>query len=259
LPETTTEDRLLGGRLLLRQPAQGYRTAIDPVLLAAAIPARTGENVLDLGAGVGAASLCLAKRVPEVRIVGLELQPELARLGADNARRNGLGLQVEILAGDILRPPPRLAPASFGHVMANPPYARAESADPSPDAARAIATVEGEAKLDDWIRAALNYVQAKGTITFIHRADRLDDLVRALGQHAGAIVIYPIWPDPESKAAKRVIVTARKGSRTPLTLARGLVLHDSSGAYTKAADAILRQGWALDLHAEPRPRADEKS
>ncbi len=117
-----SEDALLGGRLRLRQPARGYRVAIDPVLLAAAVPAIATDNVLDIGCGAGAAALCLAARVPECRIAGIEAQRELVRLAVENIALNSFEGRVRAMAGDILHPPPRIEPGSFTQVMANPPY-----------------------------------------------------------------------------------------------------------------------------------------
>src|ERR1700733_11829988 len=122
MPEGVSEDRLLGGRVILRQPIQGFRAAIDPVLLAAAVPASAGQAVLELGAGTGAAALCLARRVEGVRVSGLDQQRDLVRLAAENAVLNGLGRQADFMVGDLLQPPMRLSPGSFDHVMANPPY-----------------------------------------------------------------------------------------------------------------------------------------
>jgi len=239
----TTQDALLGGRVVLRQPAAGYRAAVDPVLLAAAVPARPGERVLDLGCGVGAAALALAARLPEVRITGLERDPGLARLFAANIAANAVAGRVEAVAGDLLDPPPEIAAGGFDHVMANPPYLAAAHADPPPDPGRRAARLEGAAALADWIAAALAAVRPKGWLTLIHRADRLDHAIAALAGPAGAITVLPLWPRAGAPA-RRVILRARKGVRTPAALLPGLVLHEGEG-FTEAAQAILRDAAGL--------------
>lgn len=241
-----SEDRLLGGRVRLSQPLAGYRAAIDPVFLAAAVPAAAGESLLDLGCGAGAAALCLLARVPDARVFGLELQTELVRLAGDNARANGWGERFLPMAGDVARPPPRLAPGSFHHVLCNPPQLAAGRARPAADAGRDLANREGPARLDDWVATALAMVRPKGSVTFIHRADRLDELLAALSARAGELVVFPLWPGA-AKPAKRVIVRARKQVATPLRLAPGLVLHQADGGFTPAAQAVLDAGAALDL------------
>jgi tRNA1(Val) A37 N6-methylase TrmN6 len=241
-----TEDKLLGGRVLLRQPAEGYRAAIDPVFLAAAVPAQPGQMVLDLGCGAGAAGLCLMARVPELRLTGLEIQRGLVALAGENARLNGHGSRFAPVVGDILSPPPRIAPGSYDHVLANPPYLEAGRATASPKGARATADQEGEAKLADWVRAALLAVRDKGSVTFILSAARLDALLAAFSGKAGAITLYPLWPKPGSPA-RRVILQARKKLEAPARLLPGLVLHAADGGYSEAAEAVLRHAAALDL------------
>ena len=241
-----TEDRLLDGRVRLRQPAQGPRAAIDPVFLAAAIPAEPNQQILDAGCGAGAAMLCLAARVPRCRIIGLEMQRDLVRLAGDNALLNGMADRLSVMVGDLLHPPPRLSPGMFDHVMANPPFIERGRASPVTDPAKAAATIEGDAALADWVRFALGMVRAKGTVTFIHRADRIDALLAQLAGRAGGIVLFPLWPKV-GQPASRVLVQARKGSAAPSRLAPGLVLHEADGSFTVAADAILRGGDTLAL------------
>jgi len=242
--ENGSTDLLLGGRVSLAQPESGYRAAIDPVMLAAAVSASAGDSVLDLGCGAGAAALCLLARVPGIRVTGLDLQIDLVRRAGENARRNGVANRFLPMVGDVAKLPPRLAPASFDHVMCNPPYLKAGAARPSRNAARDTANREGAAGLAVWIAAALIMVRAKGIISVIHRADRLDDLLTALYGRAGDIAVFPLWPG-HGLAAKRIIVRARKGVASPLRVAPGLVLHEPSGAYTPSADAILRDAAPL--------------
>ena len=247
----SSTDRLLGGRVVLRQPRSGYRAAIDPVLLAAAVPATRGA-VLDVGCGTGAAALCYAARVPPARVTGLELRADWAALAEENALANGLQDRIRVICGSLLRPPATLAPGCFAEVMANPPYLPVERADMRNPPADAPATVEGEAKLADWIAFCLAMAAPDGGVTLIHRADRLDEILAHLHGRAGGIVVFPLWPGggrggAASEDARRVIVRARKGSKTPMRLAPGLVLHRPDGAYTEPAERILADAAALDL------------
>ncbi len=257
----TAADAFLGGRLSIEQPVDGYRAAMDPVLLAASVPAvndrgrAAGGPVLDLGCGVGTAALCYAARVGHARLVGLERDADLAEIARRNAAANGMAERVTVVTGDLLAPPADLPAGAFAQAMANPPYHAAEGADPSPHAGRDAANREGAARLADWIEALLRALRPKGAITLIHRADRLSEILALLHGRAGDIRILPLWPR-EGVPAKRVILQARKGVRSPDTLLPGLVLHGAiSGKgegkegqrYTPAAQAILRDGAALPL------------
>ena len=244
LPAGLTEDAFLDGQVKLRQPIDGYRAAIDPVLLAASVDAAAGQRVLEVGTGHGTAAICLVHRVPDCTVTGIEIQPDLVRLANDNARLNGLSTSVQIMVGDLVRPLPRIAAGGFDHVMANPPYLDVPRADISPEAARAAANVEGEADLAEWIAFMLRMVRTKGTITLVHRADRLADILSLLQGHAGEVVVFPLWPK-RGVPAKRVIIRARKGIRTPLALSAGLIMHQDDGSYTAVADEILRGGANL--------------
>jgi len=241
--DPTTEDKLLGGRVRLVQPRTGYRAAMDAVLLAAAIPAANGERIMDLGSGVGAASMCLASRIGGCQIDGTEVQPRLVSLGEQNILLNRLERRVRFFVADVSTLDVGFI-EKFDHTMINPPYlqeARAQPTD-SPDPAR----VEVGVGLDEWVHAAASVIRDGGTMTFIHRADRLDELLAAVRTVAGSISVVPIWPG-HGKEAKRVIVSARKGRRGPLRLCPGLTLYDNEGQYTRLANEILLAGSALEF------------
>lgn len=246
--QETTTDAVLGGRVTLRQPASGYRVAIDPILLAAACPATAGDLVADLGCGVGTAALCLARRVPDARCVGVDLQGELVALAHQNARDNGLADRISFVAGDILDRNLPIYTRPADHAIVNPPYLKRGSATPSTNPIKALANVEGEADLGAWVAAAARAVRPGGSVTFIHRADRLPELLALLGARCGGIVIQPLQPKAGA-AAHRVLVAGRVGQRLPATLLLGLILHEDDGSFTPSVQRILRDGAALPLNA----------
>ena len=235
-----TEDALLGGRVRLLQSRRGYRVAVDAVLLAASVHPGPGERVLDLGTGVGAVALCIAKRVADCTILGIELQPALAQLAQRNAARNGFGDRVHTIVHDIAEPLPADL-GLFDQVATNPPYMAAAVADLPPDRSRALATVESSANLKRWLEVATGALKPDGTLTLIHRADRLEEIAAHLVRlQWGALTLKRLPP------AQRVLVRARRG---PPSVGESppLVLHTPEGGYTEAAEAILRHAAALDF------------
>jgi len=246
---TLTDDGFLNGKIHALQPTKGYRAGIDAVLLAASIPARAHEQVLEAGMGVGIASLCLAARVPDISISGIERQPQLVKIARENAARNGLETRLLPYEGDIGLSArdlaaQGLAPNSFHHVFANPPFYDPANATSSPDTSKAQSHLTMGSNLDDWVRFACLMARAKATISFIHRADALDQLLGALQGHVGSIEIFPLWP-AAGKPASRVIVRGQRDSRAPLTLRPGLVLHGRDGRFTEGVENILRNGAPL--------------
>ncbi|MGD9649520.1 MAG: tRNA1(Val) (adenine(37)-N6)-methyltransferase [Dongiaceae bacterium] len=237
-----SEDKVLNGRLRIQQPNKGYRLAIDPVLLAAGVNASAGEDILDAGCGVGAAGLCLAARIPNLQITGVEIEELLTNIARDNAALNNI--KAEFITGDIATEIPALKDKSFDHILTNPPYLKANEADPSPHPEKSRAHIESTAPLLTWIEFCHRHLKPKAYLTIIYRADRIDDLLASLHEKFGGIKIMPLWPKAGAQA-KRVIVQARKDSKEPAELLPGLVLHQENGSYTAETDAILREMQAI--------------
>ena len=245
VPATT--DHFLGGRLVLRQPEDGYRAGSDPVFLAAAVTAQAGECVLDLGSGVGTAGLCLLARLDGIRVTGLELQPALAEFAVGNAAANGLSQRYRVVEGCLTTRPHALRGVTFDHVVTNPPWYEPGTIQAPRAAGKAIGHLEGEAGLAVWLKAAVKYLRPKGRLWLIHRADHLGRILAGLdGLPVGEIRVVPIWPK-SGRAATRVLVAARKDSKAPMELLPGLLAHRADGAYTAEAEAILRDGlpWSV--------------
>ncbi len=235
---SVTQDRILDGAVLLNQPAKGYRAGIDAALLAAACDAKAGERVLEIGCGVGGALLAAAHRRPDADFTGLELDPATLALAEANIAANGMGGRVRVQAEDITGAFARSGLAPFDAAFANPPFFDdpAELRAPHPAKTAAWMAEGGLSTWTDYLTAA---VKPKGTITLIHRADRLADILARLEKRCGSFRIRPIQPFADTPA-KRILVRCIMGGRAPLVLLPALVLHEAGTKYSKAAEAILR-------------------
>ena len=250
-----TLDRFLNGRITLAQPVSGFRAGHDSVLLAAAVPAEADSRVLELGSGAGVASLCLAARVPGARITGIEIDPDLVRLANENAARNAFADRVSFVTADAnqdgpLFPPPFTGEVSrsdgggnFDHVFFNPPF-HPDSAHVSPVTARDHATRDSTDAVRAWTGRALALARDGGTITAIVRADRVEEIVDSAHGYGG--ILFPLHPRSGDKP-KRVIVQIQKRKGGEFATATGLILHESDGRSTEAAEAVLRHGRALTI------------
>jgi len=244
-----SDDAVLGGKLLIRQPRGGHRVGHDAILLAAATAARAGNHVVDLGAGVGAAGLALALRIEGVAVTLVEIDPALAALARDNAARNGLAERVRVVCLDVAAPASTfaargLAAAKADRVLMNPPFNAA--GNPSPDRRRRLAHVAAQDTLNRWLGTAARLLRPQGIATLIWRADGLDAVLADLAHSFGAVTLLPVYPKPGAPAI-RVLARAVKGSRAPLTLLPGLVLADAAGKPTAEAEAVLRGNAVLPL------------
>jgi tRNA1(Val) A37 N6-methylase TrmN6 len=242
--DETTEDRVLDGRVRLRQPERGYRAGLDAALLAAACDAAEGARVIEAGCGAGGALLAAAARRPGARFVGVERDPKAVALAQQNIGLNDMAGRVEVLAGDVALRFAGLGLEPFDAAMANPPFFDDPDALRGPAAERRGAWMADDG-LEAWVGFLSKAVREGGTITLIHRADRLEDILSLLASKAGSVQIRPVQPFAD-EPAKRVLVRAVKTGKAPLRLLPALVLHDREGGkHTAETEAILRGQAAL--------------
>lgn len=242
--DDVTEDRLLGGRVRLYQPRRGYRVAIDPVLLAAAVPAVSGQTVLDVGCGSGAVFACLAARVPGVRVTGIERNPALLALARRNASVNHI--DAAFIEGDVLDPHIRLGTAQFDHVVSNPPFWADHAARRKATQSAAEAHRMPQEALCAWLDFCAARLAPEGVLSVIVPPARLEEACGALVARSLSLKVFPFL----SKAggpAKRLILKAYAGGGGVVETGTGLILHQADGAYTAAADDLLRHAKALKI------------
>ena len=245
-PGSISGESLLGGRVRHTQAPGGFRSGIEPVLLAASVPARPGDRVIEAGCGAGAGLLCLTARVGRIQGLGIERDAAEAARARANAAANGMDGLTFVIA-DIARAP--IAAGVAHHVFANPPYHRLTAAPPSADNRRRAAKSATEETLAVWVGSMARVTRSGGTVTLALPAASTPDAIdafRAAG--IGSAILWPLWPRAD-RPAKLMLLQGRVGGRGPFRIGPGLMLHRAGQSYTDAAEAILRHGAALTLCA----------
>lgn len=246
-----TLDDFLGGRIKVAQPKQGHRAGSDAVWLQAAVGAQPGDKVLDAGAGVGVAGLCLLARCPQIHVTAVDIDEGAVTLAEANAQLNANSANFRAITLDLTAPAETLIAKGlvregYDQSMANPPFHVEGTVRPAPDSGRAAAHVMEAGGLELWVRFLATFTAPKGRITLIHMPQALPELLPLLDRRFGAIALFPLFPKA-GEPAVRVIVQARKGSRAGMRLLQGVVLHEADGRYSAKAEAVLRHGEALEL------------
>jgi tRNA1(Val) A37 N6-methylase TrmN6 len=248
-PGQYTEDAYLGGQLRLRQPKSGHRAGHDAILLAAATPVRSGDRVVDFGAGVGAAGLALARRTAGIELVLVEIDAALAALASGNAASNGLAADVVVLdvtsAADTFAAA-GLMPESVDVVLMNPPFNDPMRHRASPEESRRTAHVATATTLESWVNAGRRLLKSGGVLSLIWRADGLADVLAALDRGFGSLEILPVHGNATGPAI-RVLIRAIKGGKAPLQLHPGLMLNNESALPNKGVEDILAGRAVLPL------------
>ena len=232
-------DDFLGGMVKLKQFDDGYKATSDAVLLAAAVPAKAGETILDVGIGTGAVCLCLMARVPNLQVTGIDIQNEMLEQAKQNAQINHQN--IHLILGSVLNPPKELSEQTFNHVVTNPPY----FSETLKRSGKTHAIAHGqEVPLSKWLNFCLKKVKPKGTLTIIHRIESLPEILKNLEGRLGSIIAVPIWPKA-GKKPKRVIVQGRLNSKTPFSLHTGIVMYNDDNTQTQEMEKITRNGKPL--------------
>jgi|ERR1700674_608088 len=237
--QSDTLDSILGGRLRILQPHDGYRFSVDAILLGRFARARRRDRVLELGAGCGVISMMLAALYGPREVVALEIQPAMAVLIARNARLNSLA-QVSAVCADLReRNIAGLKPGSFDLVVANPPYRARHTGRESPNPGRRIARGSAEGSLADFIGAAARYARFGATIAIVFAASRSAELIALMRAHAlepkRIRFVHPRLELP----ATTILIAAAKGGGVEVKIEPPLAMYSEPGVYSAEAAEML--------------------
>jgi len=212
----TTRDKFHDGLFEVLQPAKrGNRSGMDALLLAAALPKNSSGILADLGSGAGVAGLAALNLNPELKLLAVEKNPEMAELD------------------------------SVDSIIMNPPYNMSRQRAPK-DIIKAEAFMMGEGGIDAWFRTAAAITKPGGKLAIIYRTENLGELLACSQGRFGGLEIMPIHSRAD-EAAKRIIVRGTSASRAQMAIVPGFVVHNEDGSFTEKAEAVFKGKAHLDF------------
>ena len=247
MTDALTDDAFLGGRLHLLQPRKGFRAGVDAVILAASCPAKGGDSVLELGCGVGTATLCLGTRVPDLDLTAVELLLDYADLARRNADRSGIS--VHVATADLRALPTAIRTRQFGHVIMNPPYFDRTKGTQAQDVGRDTA-LAGDTDLTDWIDIGLRRLAPKGSFTMIQHISRLPEVLSHISGRLGSAIVRPI-SGRRGNDPGLFVLQGKLSGKAPFLLRTPWIMHEGDAhdgdaeSYTPMFQDVLRNGHAL--------------
>ena len=242
-------DAFIDGKISLFQPIRGYRANTDSILLAAAVNAKKGQRVLELGCGIGTVLFSLMSRIKGLHVVGIEAQKKYARLAVRNAIQNNF--EADIVTCDIAAIPNTYKNLEYDHVVLNPPFFVSKDSMRISNYDQDVAKREQTLSLMDWMDIAIKRCSVKGEVVLIHQAERLADITSIISDRLGDIKILPICSF-SGEEAKRILVKGKKGSSSPLRILAPIVMHEGSRSrkptkkHTDKVEGILRNGNGIN-------------
>lgn len=236
-----TNDYLLDKKVKIFQPIDGYRASTDAVFLSSLLDSKKvkkGDTILDVGSGTGAISLCLASRLKDVKITGIDIQKDLVELSNMSSKENGYDSFLTYINTDI-RKKTSLPSGSFSFVITNPPYSDHDM--PSPNESKKLAHNHQDFDLTGWLSFCLKMLKPKGYLLVINRTEAINEIITAIDKKAGSINVLPIY-SKLGQDAKRVAIIAQKTAKGITKILPPFYTHNEDGSYTDKAQSILRLG-----------------
>jgi tRNA1Val (adenine37-N6)-methyltransferase len=238
--QNISADTFYNGRIKVFQTSRGYRFSLDAVLLAAIAHPKPGDILMDIGTGCGIVPILLAFRYPQVRYVGIEFQPKLAKIALKNVAANHMDNNINILNQDIRTLKHEMVPTPMDWIVSNPPYWTANSGRINPNSERALARHEIHLSLHELVQVCRRFLKTGGRFATIYPVERLVDLFTEM-RMAG---IEPKWMQNvhsrQGDEAKLALVQGVMRGRPGLKMASALTLYEPDGSYTQVVQKMIR-------------------
>jgi len=237
--DDVTIDSVFQGRLRVKQGRSGYRFSIEAVILAHFAGPLTTEKILDLGTGCGIIPLILCHRHERISIHGVEIQPELARIAAENIRDNGLRDRIRIHCHDMKQVTGELISGPADLVICNPPFHQVVSGRLNPNSQRAIARHEIEVTLSELVETAARMLCDGGRFLTVFPVGRMTDMLFEMRRNGMEPKTLRMVHPKENGPAKLFLAEGKKGGQPGMAVAPPFALYRAAGGYTDEAAALF--------------------
>lgn len=227
--------------LKIIQNTDGFCFGVDSVLLTEfAKDMKKNKTIVDLGTGTGIIGILLSKKVEASKVIGIEIQKDVAEMASRSVELNNLQNIMQILNEDVKSL--SLEKNSFDYVVTNPPYKKIGTGIINKEDKQIISRHETTVNLDEWLKVASNLLKDNGAIYMIHRPERLNEIIENLRKYRlepkRIRFVYP----KVSKDANLVLIKAVKYANSFLKVEKPLIIYNEDGSYTDEILKIYEEG-----------------
>lgn len=227
--------------LKIIQNTEGFCFGIDSVLLTEfAKDMKKNKTIVDLGTGTGIIGILLTKKVEASKVIGVELQKDVAQMAKRSVELNNLQNVMQILNEDVQSL--SLEKNSFDYIVTNPPYKKKGTGIINKEDKQLISRHETTVNLEEWIEVASNLLKDNGAIYMVHRPERLNEIIQDLRKYKlepkRIRFVYP----KKNKDANLVLIKAVKYANEFLKVEKPLIIYNEDGSYTDEILKIYEEG-----------------
>ena len=238
LKENEKIDDLEYNNLKIIQNKNGFCFGIDSVLISDfARDIKTESYGVDLGTGTGIISILLASKTKLNKIIGVEIQKDVANMAKRSVELNNLQQKIEIININIKNiidgNYSSLKRESFDFVISNPPYKKINTGKVNESEYKYISRHEVTANLEDFIKTSKYLLKEKGTIYMVHRPDRLVDIIDLLRKYKLEPKKIRFVYSYIDKAPTLVLIKGIKNAKPFLKIEKPLIIYNQNGNYTE--------------------------
>lgn len=233
LKENERIDDLEFKGLKIIQNEKGFCFGMDSVLLSDfAKNMKNNSTVLDLGTGTGIIPILLCGKTNLRKVVGIEIQKDVANMAKRSSQLNNLQDKFEVVNTNIIDLKNIYEKQSFDVIVTNPPYKKENTGITNENEAKLISRHEITANLEDFISISKDLLKDKGEFYMVHRPERLVDILSLMRKYKIEPKILKFVSPNKNKEPNLILIKGIKNANSFLKVEKNLYVYNEDGKYT---------------------------